>query len=312
MTEIVSIHGVVPVIPTPFHPDESIDFESLRNLVRWIAGRELAAICLPAYGSEFYKLSESERDDLVSTAVEVATGHIPVIAQANHSSARLASELARRYDDMGADVISFAVPRQFGASTPDLLDYCERIASATSRPILIQDFNPGGPTIGADFVTELSNRAENFQFVKLEDPMMLDKLIDIREQLGGRVRILEGWGGLYMLEGVAAGIDGIMPGAAIADLLELVFSAADSGDQVRAHDLFGSLLPFINFTLQDFEFFLQIEKRTLVRRGLIESPTVRSLTHTPSPAVLAHVDHLIDQIERIIAAENDETGDHGV
>jgi len=304
VTETLSIHGVVPVVPTPFHPDESIDVESLRNLVDWVAGRGLAAMCLPAYGSEFYKLSEPERDQLVSIAIEAGNGRVPVIAQANHASARLASELARRYDDMGADVISFAIPRQFGASTPDILDYCETIASATSRPILIQDFNPGGPTIGSEFVTELSNRSDNFQFVKLEDPMMLDKLIAISEMVEGRVRILEGWGGLYMLEGISAGIDGVMPGAAIADLLELVFSVADSGDATRAHDLFGTLLPFINFTLQDFELFLQIEKRTLVRRGLIESATVRSLTHTPSPRVLAHIDHLIDQIERIIESEN--------
>ena len=109
--------------------------------------------------------------------------------------------------------------------------------------------------------------------------MMLDKLIAIGDQLDGDVSILEGWGGLYMLEGISAGVGGVMPGAAIADLLGIVFSAADSGDRVRAYDLFGALLPFINFTLQDFELFLQIEKRTLVRRGLIESATVRSL-HT--------------------------------
>jgi len=303
MTKMLSIHGVVPVIPTPFHPDETIDVESLRNVVDWVASNELAAMCLPAYGSEFYKLSEDERDQVIAIAIEANRGRLPVIAQANHASARLASELARRYEEMGADVISFAIPRQFGSAASDILDYCETVASATSRPILLQDFNPGGPTIGPDFVNDLSKRADNFHFVKLEDPMMLDKLIAIGETVEGRVKILEGWGGLYMLEGISAGIDGVMPGAAIADLLAIVFSAADSGDAIKAHDLFGSLLPFINFTLQDFEFFLQIEKRTLVRRGLIESATVRSLAHTPSPAVLTHIDHLIDQIERIIESE---------
>ena len=303
MSESVSIHGIVPVVPTPFNPDESIDSESLSNVVDWIADRQLAAMCLPAYGSEFYKLSEAERDHVVSIAIEANNGRIPVIAQANHASARLASELAGRYSDMGADIISFAIPRQFGASTPDLLDYCETIAKATTQPVLIQDFNPGGPTIGAEFIAEFSNRVDNFRFVKLEDPMMLDRLIDIRDQVQGRVSILEGWGGLYMLEGIAVGISGVMPGVAIADLLDAVFAAADSGNHLRAHDLFGSLLPFINFTLQDFEYFLQIEKRTLVRRGLINSATVRSLTNSPSPAVLAHVDRLIDQIERILGSE---------
>ena len=90
-----------------------------------------------------------------------------------------------------------------------------------------------------------------------------------------------------MLEGIAAGIDGIMPGAAIADLHDTVLDAAVSQQPQRAHDLFGALLPYISFSLQDFELFLQIEKRVLVRRGLIASPTVRALSHTPSPPLLA-------------------------
>ena len=293
------LRGVVPVVPTPFGPDESIDVESLASLVDWIAGRGLGGMCLPAYGSEFYKLTEAERDQVVGTAVEANGGRVPVVAQANHASSRVAADLARRYSDMGADVISFAIPRQFGSSQADIVEYCAAVAAAIPLPILIQDFNPGGPTMGAALVAELLDRCDNFRFVKLEDPMMMDRLIAIRSATEGRIGILEGWGGLYMLEGIAAGIDGIMPGVAIADLLDSVFTAAESQSRERAHDLFGSLLPYISFGLQDFEMFLRIEKRTLARRGLIASPVVRALSHTPSPAVLAHIDFLIDQVERL-------------
>ena len=300
------LRGVVPVVPTPFGPDESIDVESLATVVDWIAGRGLAGMCLPAYGSEFYKLTEAERDQLVAAAVEVNHGRIPVVAQANHPSARVAADLARRYTDMGADVISFAIPRQFGSSQADIVEYCAAVAAATPRPVLIQDFNPGGPTMDAALATELRDRCDNFRFVKLEDPMMVDRLIAIRSATAGRVGILEGWGGLYMLEGIAAGIDGIMPGAAIADLHDTVLDAAVSQQRQRAHDLFGALLPYISFSLQDFELFLQIEKRVLVQRGLIASPTVRALSHTPSPPLLAHMDYLIDQLERLATGVFDQ------
>ena len=300
------MRGVVPIVPTPFGPDESIDVESLGSVVDWIAGRGLAGMCLPAYGSEFYKLAEAERDQVVAVAVEVNDGRVPVVAQANHPSARVAADLARRYTGMGADVISFAIPRQFGSSQADIIEYCAAVAAATPQPILIQDFNPGGPTMDASLVAEILERCDNFRFVKLEDPMMVDRLLAIRSATEGRIGILEGWGGLYMLEGIAAGIDGIMPGAAIADLLEAVLAAAVSQQRERAHDLFGSLLPYIGFGLQDFELFLQIEKRTLARRGLIASPTVRALSHTPSPAVLDHIDFLIDQVERLAAEAFDQ------
>ena len=295
------LRGVVPVVPTPFHPDESIDFESLGRVVDWIAGRGLGGLCLPAYGSEFYKLTESERHLTVAAAVEANAGRVPVVAQANHPSARAAADLARRYQEMGADAVSVAVPRQFGAADSDIVAYCGAVAAATSLPVMVQDFNPGGPTVGAEVIAELSGRHPNFGYVKLEDPMMLDKLLAIRGGPGGRVGILEGWGGLYMLEGIRAGIDGIMPGAAVADLLDAVFAAASSGRWERAHDLFGSLLPFVVFALGDFELFLQMEKRTLVRRGLIATETVRSLSRSLSPAVRGHAEWLIDQVERAAA-----------
>ena len=302
----VRLRGVVPVVPTPFGPDEAIDVGSLSSVVDWIAGRGLAGMCLPAYGSEFYKLTEAERDLVVQTAVEANRGRVPVVAQANHVSSRAAGELARRYSDLGADVISFAIPRQFGSSDADIVEYCAAVAAATPLPILIQDFNPGGPTMGAALVSEVIDRCDNFRFVKLEDPMMVDRLIAIRSAAAGRIGILEGWGGLYMLEGIAAGIDGIMPGAAIADLLDSVFANASSQRRERAHDLFGALLPYVSFGLQDFELFLQIEKRTLARRGLIASPTVRALTRTPSPAMLTHIDFLIDQVERLATEAFDQ------
>jgi dihydrodipicolinate synthase/N-acetylneuraminate lyase len=46
--------GVVPIIPTPFDADKAVDEEALRGMVEFAAAAGLAAICLPAYGSEFY------------------------------------------------------------------------------------------------------------------------------------------------------------------------------------------------------------------------------------------------------------------
>ena len=120
------IDGVVPVIPIPFNPDETIDESSLRKTVDFVAEKKMAAMCLPAYGSEFYKLAEAERERVIGTAIEVNAGRIPVVAQANHGSSKIASERARRYEAMGADVISFALPQQFGATDADLLQYAGR------------------------------------------------------------------------------------------------------------------------------------------------------------------------------------------
>ncbi|MEX0612589.1 MAG: dihydrodipicolinate synthase family protein [Pirellulales bacterium] len=299
----LTINGIVPVIPTPFTDQEAIDAPTLRTAVNFAASRKMAAICLPAYGSEFYKLSESERELVVTLAIDSCSGRIPVIAQANHPSAKIAAEVARRYEQIGADVISFALPRQFGATDDDLLNYCGRIADAVSCPILIQDFNPGGPTISADFIAIACQRHANIAYFKLEEPMILDKLVKVREKVGDRVRLLGGWGGYFMLESIAGGMCGFMPGLAVCDLLDRVYRAALAGDQHRTYDLFASLLPYIAFSLQDFEMFLQMEKRLLMRRGIFVNARCRALTRSISPEVSRHADFLINQMIRTLERE---------
>src|SRR5262249_39113682 len=78
--------------------------------------------------------------------------------------------------------------------------------------VLIQDFNPGGPTVNADFARALVQDCPNFRYLKLEEPLMAPKVRAIREATGDQVGVLEGWGGMYMLDLIPAGICGVMPG----------------------------------------------------------------------------------------------------
>ena len=304
------LEGVVPVIPVPFLEDDSIDEPSLRKAVEFVATRKMKAFCLPAYGSEFYKLTDAEREQVVRIAIDQAADRALFVAQANHPSARVAAELAQHYEQLGAHVISVALPRQFAVTEQDLLAYCAKIAAAVSCPLLIQDFNPGGPTVGAEFIATLHRAHANIAYFKLEEPMIMDKLAQVRDSLGEQVGILGGWGGYYMLESMSVGICGIMPGVPICDLLQRVFDAFQKGDRQQAYDRFSSLLPYIAFTLQNFEMFLQIEKRLMVRRGLFRSARCRALTRTLSHCVSDHIDFLLDQIIAILAREQlDYEGD---
>jgi dihydrodipicolinate synthase/N-acetylneuraminate lyase len=307
---MLTLQGIVPVIPIPFLQDETIDEESFRRTVDFVASQDLAGLCLPAYGSEFYKLTIEERHWAVATAIEVTAGRIPVIAQANHGSSRIAAEFARQYEALGADIISFALPRQFVVGDQELLRYAGRIADAVSVPILVQDFNPGGTTIGPQFIKALHDQHPNFRYAKLEEPLIVDKLVAIRDAVGNGVGIFEGWGGYYMLEAIA--IDnccGVMPGVPLVELFDRVFRFQRGGALHSAYELLGSLLPFVNFTLQNFEMFLQVEKRLLVRRGIIAECICREPTYTPSADVLSHIEFLL---EEMVAIGERELGDRFV
>ena len=90
--------------------------------------------------------------------------------------------------------------------------------------------------------------------------------------------MLEGWGGMYMLDLIPAGICGVMPGLAVSDLLAKVFQFATKGDTVGAYKIHEAILPQIVLSLQHMELFHHAEKRLLVARRILQEAVVRELT----------------------------------
>ncbi len=235
----------------------------------------------------------------MEAAVRAAGGRVKVIAQSNHASLRIATEIARHNEGLGADLISFAIPRQFPLEEDDVMRYCESIVKSVSVPVLIQDFNPGGVTVGGAFAARLESSFGNFGYLKLEEPLMGSKVIAIREATRDRIGVLEGWGGMYLLELIPNGICGAMPGLAMCDLFVRVFSLASSGDMDRAFEIYRSMLPQIVYAMQNIELFHHMEKRLLQARGLLASTVVRE----PSLRLEAYVEAHIEKLNRLVLAE---------
>lgn len=291
----IHLTGSVPIIPIPFDAQEEIDEEGLRRLVEFAVEKRFSAICLPAYGSEFYKLTEDERIRVVKIAAHQAAGRVPILAQSNHGSSRVALELARTHIKNGANMISIALPRQFALSDDDLLRYLEPILNGVNVPSLVQDFSPAGGTIGAEFTARLLEKCANFSYLKMEEPMLAPKLAAILDRTGGRVGVLEGTGGLYLLELIPYGLCGIMPCLGVADALDVVFKLRAANKNDEAFDLYGKLLPRILFSFQSFQHFevyLYCEKRLLQARGLISTANCRNAGFTPDPHTVHYVDEL--------------------
>jgi len=184
----------------------------------------------------------------------------------------------------------------------DVLRYLGRVADAVSIPLLVQDFNPGGATISPTEIDELNRQHPNFKYLKLEEPLMIDKLVSIVDTVGDRVGVLEGWGGLYMLELIPNGLIGAMPGVPLLEPLSKVFRLRQAGENDAAFELMGRLLPFINYSLQNFEVFLQIEKQLLVNMRLFESASIRDAPYTLSSENSEYVDELCAQMQQVIGS----------
>jgi 4-hydroxy-tetrahydrodipicolinate synthase len=208
----------------------------------------------------------------------------------------MALATARLHIENGASLISVAVPRLFVLSDDDLIRYFGVIFHGVDVPCLVQDYYPGGTTISAAFVARLATECPNFRYLKFEEPMLSTKLKDIRETTEGRIGILDGTGGLYLMELIPDGLCGVMPGLALADAVERVFALRVANRSAEAFQLYEKLLPRIVFGLQNFELWLYCEKRLLQARGLLDNVRCREASLAPDASTVRYIDELNERI----------------
>src|SRR5216684_3925840 len=80
--------GVVPVVPTIFHDDQTVDLGGTARVVDYLMDAGVDGLCLLANYSESWSLTDAERDAIARTLLERVAGRLPVIVTTRHYSAR--------------------------------------------------------------------------------------------------------------------------------------------------------------------------------------------------------------------------------
>src|SRR5262249_25075202 len=93
--------GVYPAICTPFLPDDGIDLDAQRRVVRFAL--ECGSHGIVAFGlaGEVLKLAPDERKQLTDVIVEEVRGAVPVFVGVGAPSTRVSIELARYAEAAG-------------------------------------------------------------------------------------------------------------------------------------------------------------------------------------------------------------------
>ncbi|MFE9834702.1 5-dehydro-4-deoxyglucarate dehydratase [Streptomyces sp. NPDC005551] len=128
-------HGVLSFPLTSFHDDGSLDLDGFRaHLETRLATRPGAVF--PACGTgEFFSLDEDEYRRVVTAAVEVTAGRVPVVAGAGYGWAQ-AARFARLAEDAGADAL-LVLPHYLVAGPQDgLVAQLEQLAARTTLPLI--------------------------------------------------------------------------------------------------------------------------------------------------------------------------------
>jgi len=289
--------GVFPAICTPFTADDEVDYDAQRRVVRFALRGGSHGIVAFGLAGEVLKLAPDERRQLIELIVEEVGGTVPVFAGVGAPSTRTAIELARHAEHAGVDCVVVPAPLGGALGEGALLDYFVRIASSVSVPVMIQDAPAYlGVGLGSELVSRIGAQAENVRLVKLEaGPVEMSKWID---DLGADFTIWGGDGGVYLLDCIRIGANGIIPGVDLVDLLVRVYEAEARGETALAEEGFGEILPMLVFEMQhSIDHYNACAKRVLLRRGVIEHPGLRSPANTLGQASEDLLDRYLSSLQ---------------
>ncbi len=270
-----NFHGVLAVLCTPFYPDESVDYDSLRRLAYYVIAEGTHSIVCLGLASETNRLSEEEKQRIVQTVVAQVDGRVPVLSGLQAASTVEAGRMARWLVE--ADVAGLMVlPPPGPVDMSGVQQFYAAVAEAVDVPIMVQDCpQVVGYGLSAGVIAQMAEQCPNIQYVKLEAQPSWPLMEALKEQCGAQLKMLVGWGGIGFIEALERGAVGCMPGTDAIGPMRQVYDRYVDGDIETARAIYAAMLPVLVAKGGNLQSFIQSAKHLLVRAGAIDHPTVR-------------------------------------
>ena len=298
-----SIKGVIPIAPTPFHPDGTVDDASLDRMTDFFLAAGSNGITILGQLGEAPKLDHQEAIAIARKVIQRA--NVPIIVGVSAPGFAAMRALTRDVMDLGAAGVMIAPPNTLRTDDQVVTYYRQAVeAIGADVPFILQDYPLTfsvvmTPAVIRRIVTE----NQSCVMLKHEDWPGLEKISALRgfERDGSmrHIAILTGNGGLFLDFEMDRGADGANTGYAFPEMLVDVVRLSAAGKRDEAHDLFDAHLPYLVYEQQQGALGLAVRKYVLMRRGVIASDTQRKPSHALSSAAKGEVDYLLSRIARV-------------
>ncbi len=133
-----TINGSIVALVTPFHPDGSVDYPTLRKLIDWHIAEGTDCIGVVGTTGESPTVSVEEHCEIIRVSVEQAAKRVPIMAGCGANSTAEAIELAKFARGVGADCQLQVVPYYNKPTQEGQYQHFKAIAEATGDlPIVL-------------------------------------------------------------------------------------------------------------------------------------------------------------------------------
>jgi 4-hydroxy-tetrahydrodipicolinate synthase len=296
MATLDFLKGVFNITPTPFHPDGQLDVASVRTLTEFTIARGVHGMTILGVLGEADKLTERERDEVITATIEAAAGRIPICVGTTHAGTDGCVAFSRRAEALGAKAVMVAPPRLARATDAALLRHYTTVADAIAIPVVVQDHpTSSGVLMDVDLLAALGEKSPRCRVVKLEDEPSPVKIAQLRAA-NPELRMFGGLGGNMFLEELKRGAIGTMTGFGFPEILVRIYEAFTAGRTDEATEVFYKYCPLIRFENQP-RINLPIRKHLYFLRGAMASPVARFPVAPLDDGTKADLEDLLRRLE---------------
>lgn len=291
------VTGVCPVISAAFDSTGAVDQAGFARLAEFVVGTGVQSLMVFGVATENAKLTDPERDLMLSTLLDVTRGSgVRVVATVADHSTELAVARAKKWEDMGADLINI-LPSYFLSPPHDQVKvHLEAIIGAVTLPVIVQSLPVGGQELPIDDILELRHDHPTLVQIKVENVPAADLVDHVVTHSDGAVTPLVGWGGLEWVECADRGAVGVQPGCSLTEIYVAAQHRLNSGDRDGFEREFAPLHDPLHHWMRHVEALIQAEKYVLMRRGIIDSDYCRKPSHVLDDNDYRYADTLIDYV----------------
>ena len=277
MTE--AIRGILPIVYTPFDANGRIDEEDLERLVDYMIDQGTHGLAAVGGASECHKMPVDERKWLAERTMAFVGGRVPTIVGTSATNTADAVELSRHAESIGAKAV-FLTPPLFGVVNPGALaHHYGAVSRAVGIPVMVQDAQV---SVAPAQIVRLAEQFPNVNYAKEEAPLESGHRISELKRLRPEINVLSG--GSYLLDDLARGAQGAIPGSVGVGDLSKAYDRWVASDEAGARAAFDHFTPLSFFRRQ---FPLLCAKEVLRRIGVFKAAHLRQ----PDGSAMDEQDH---------------------
>ncbi len=270
MPKGTELHGIIPVLTTPFRDDGAVDYDGLRAVAGYCLSQGAHGVAATGEASESSKLTVEERHRSVEAVAEEMGEAGWLVVGVSAPERRTAAALARQAARAGAAAV-FATPRGDEGASPDTIyAYYATIAEA-GVPVMVQEQTTGVP-IPLDVYIKMAEELPEVRYIKQESIPAGQRITQILMHTGGRIKAFSGGGGRFLMDDLVRGVMGSLPGSVGVRQLARAYELYRAGQLREAREVFDAYVPLASFRSQ---FGVPCAKEVLVMEGVIRSVAQR-------------------------------------